>query len=607
VSGTLLQTKKGHPEGVTLTQALRDDEDRAKSVSKSGVRKTATLVKAPEADTTDLGVGGTMAPTDEQLGRINQFTRRKVSANEVVAFTTLSCNDAVDRDDDQFSTQCVQDFAALDGAASSVGKSYMVDHRYEMASAVGRIFGVDTKKADGTNWLTNEVYIPKTDQFAPLIEKIDFGIAWAVSVGVVLGKTACTVCGAGFSSYGYWCQNGHDKGAFYLADGETDSWGYPLPVDSRTKGAIKCVQQFSNPRDFYELSQVFLGAQYDASLDKGLVAAAKSAGVPMLGVSADEAKSLDMPHSPEELLKARAAGIKIKTGDDGMFQWKDSTGVRYVFDPSDPKAGTLCLGKGQDDENEEEVDNGEEREEQLPEGNVDQAVEHEGADGVEDGDLPEEGGADEVSGEGAVDASAAAADDEESDDEEADEVDSDEDEEDSEDTVSEDESVDDDEEEEDVSKETVVASATKARLPKSVVEAAKSAKGNGLDALLLAASKAIKTSEKKVEAQATKAALGDEYLKSLRADAITMFVKAKQEGTEPVSTVLFEKMLDKFGDDVELIRSVIEEHTTAAQKKFGKAVVRSSFATDPNERKESKESDTPMSDVESSKVSRLHS
>jgi hypothetical protein len=605
VSGVLLEAKKGHPEGVTLTEALRDDADRMKHVSKNGVRKTSTLVKAPDSAVDgELGVGGTMAPTAEQLDRINTFTRRKVSADEVVAFNTLSCNDVVDRDDDQFSAQCVHDFAQLKGPASPVGKSYMVDHRYVMENAVGRIFGVDTKKADGVNWLTNEVYIPKTSQFEALIEKIDFGIAWAVSVGVVLGKTACTVCGSGFSSWGYWCSNGHDKGAYYLADGETDSWGYPLPVDSRTKGAIKCVQQFSEPRDFYELSQVFLGAQYDAQLDKGVVAAAKAAGGVLLGVSAKEAAGLKMPHLPEELHKARAAGLAVKTGEDGVLQWKDSTGVRYVFDPSDPKAGTLCLGKGQDENEEEEVDNGEEREEQPASGDVDQAVDGEdpGDDevDVEDDDHAEAGGAVEGSEQGTEVAEAADDGDDESDEDDEEEgSDSDEEEDEA-------EAVDDGEEEEDVSKETVVASATKARLPKDVIEAAKSGAGNGLDALLLAASKALKVSGKQIAEQATKAALGDEYLKSLRAEAITMFVKAKQERDEPVSTTTFERMLDKFGDDIDLIRSVIEEHRLAAQKKFGKGVVRSSFPSDPNERQATASGD-PAGSVESSKVSRLHS
>lgn len=574
MSGTQVAEKRKHPEGLTLTQALRDDEDKRKAVQKDGITKRATLIKAPDADMGALDLGGTMRPSDEQLAKINQFTRKDVTADEVVAFKTLSCNDVEDRDEDVFTTDCVKDFAALDGVYSSVGKSYMLDHEYKTANAVGRIFGVEVANEDGVTWLRNEVYIPKTERYAGLIEDIDFGINWAVSVGVTLGKSSCAICDAGFSSWGYWCQNGHDKGAYYLKDGETDQWGYPLPVDSRTKGAIKCVRNFSEPRDFYELSQVFLGAQYGAQIsEKGLVAAAKSAGVPMLGISAEEAKMFSFRHEPDRLIEARRAGAPIEEGEDGVLAWKDESRVQWIFDPNDPNSEVLCLG-ATDDESEEDDDEG--RVEQLPAGDDPNA-------GEGDGDVA----AREAAGSGSGSVSDHPAPNGELVGREP-----------SEEVAQDDETEEDDE----MSKDKVVASAKTAALPQDVIAAAEKGPGTGLDALLLAAAGALRSQEQKIVSLEAKSAVADEYVKDLKSEALTMYVKAKQEGTQPVETATFQRLLDKCGDDIDLLKSLIEENKAVAQKKFGVTVRRSSFPTDVHERPEAPDADDPSS----KKVSRLH-
>jgi hypothetical protein len=581
VSGVAVDRRKHEKK---LSEALSEDKERI-SARKGLIDKTATLVKVSDDGVeADAGSGATMRPTDEQLAKINGFTRKTVTADEVVAFTTLSCNDIPDRDDDQFSKQCVKDFAELPQPYSPTGKSFMLDHEYKVGNAVGRIFETDTTTKSGATFLTNGVYMPKTAQFEPLIEKIDFGINWAVSVGVMLGKDECSLsfCKAPFSSWGWWCQNGHDKGLYYTEDAEEDSWGYPKPCDPKTSKAEKCIRVFSDPRDMYELSQVFLGAQYFAALDKdpafaSVMKSVASKELPIIGVSKKEAENLPIPHEPRKLAEARRKGL-VKEADDGALVWTDSEGLRWTFDPENPSDGVLSLGKATNDSEEEE-----DGEHEVPGGS--------GSDpnGASDGDVAPVANA--GAGDGGSGSSSDPADpsgvepsgvegssvDDEEDSEE------DEDSDDTDDDSSEDEDDEDSEEEKSVNKEDVLRAARKSNLSEAAIKAIEESKGTGLDALLLAVSSDLKTAEEKVSELTPKAALGDQYVRELRAEAIDAYVMNHATKDQPkVDVSTYEKLLDRVGEDPELLKAMRDEQQAEAQKKFPKAVRRSSFPSDPN-------------------------
>ena len=570
-----------HPQGKSLSQALRDDADGAKQQKKAGINKRVTLIKDPDTSAESLGIGATMCPDVEQLSRINKFTRREVTCDEVVAFSTLSMNDIPDRDDDVFTTETVQEFAALEGPLSSVGKSYMVDHEYKTANAHGRIFGVGTQKVGKNLFLTNEVYVPNTPQFAGFIEKIDFGINWAVSVGVMLGASECSLsfCKEPFGSLGWWCNNGHDKGLHYVKDAEEDSWGFPVTSDPAAKGAEKCLRNFKQARDFYELSQVFLGAQYNAAIsEKGILAAAKAAGVPMLGLSEDEAAEIPMRRLPRKVEEAYQKGLLVETGEDGVMSWKDADRRVWLFDPDDSKSGVVNLGKeAESTDNNEEVKNGSEELEQLHEGNDSDGEEHSSTEvdpnGDDDGaeDHPAEDSAESGSqpGSGLEGQSTES------------------------------------EEEDEVPKEAILAMARAAGLSNEIVKAASGGKGNGLEALLLAAGTRCTALENEVKGLKPKAQMGDEYVTDLKKQALDAYIAVKTTGDTAVDTDRFERMLDKCSDDVDLLKGIIEENKSVAQERFPKSVRRSSFPSDPHDKPipSNTAGDDAVSDA---KVSKLH-
>lgn len=569
--------KELQERGISLKDAV--ETDAARMEGRKGIQKNATLVKVGDANG-ELSESSPMSPNEEQLAKINKFTRRTVGADEVVAFKTYSCNDLPDRDDDQFVTETVKQFASLEGPYSSVGKSYMIGHDYSKLAA-GRIFDVDVEKVNGVTFLTNEVYIPNTDANKSFIEGIDFGINWAVSVGVMLGGDECSVCKSPFSSWGYWCQEGHDKGASYdPKSDEVDAYGYPVPVDPKSAGAVKCVRRFTKAHDFYELSQVFLGAQYDAQIAKGIAKAASGLKVPILGLSTEEAKGIEIVHEPEAVTKARSL-YNIKSAVDGSLRWKDSDDLVWTFDPESPNDGIMALGKSSEDEINQEEDNA---------GNL-SGIEQEviaGSGDSEDGGT--DGGTLELNVGEDSDSEAGTGEDLGSVGGNSVEVI---------DPSTENES------EQDMDKAAVLKAATVARLPHSVIEKVADAEGNGLDALLAASAAEIKSLSELASKNTAKAALGDQYVKSLRADAIDWYTKAHATGSGGVNVDMLNKMLDRFGDDTDLIKTVIEENKEMAQAKFPAAVRRSSFPTDPNAA-DVPETKSTGSDDEVSRFTRIH-
>lgn len=599
-----LKQAKSQPLADTLAEA------RAVTAGQKAVDKRVTLFHAKDAEGGGSGssvgaIGGLKTPTDEQLARINTFTLSPKTADQVAVFETLSANTLPDRDDDFFTEETIREFAALPEPYGPTGKSYMTGHDYS-GMPVARIFGTGVRddvtdaegKAIDATFLTNEVYIPRTPENEALINSIDFGINWAVSVGVMLDAMNCSICSKTMHTMWGWsvCDEGHVKGSYYDPNSdETDSYGYPMERQPSDKGVVKAMGKMEGAKDFYELSQVFLGAQFYASLDKGagidgVIKAASASKAPLLGLSSQEASAFKMPHTPDEVRAALAKGATRE--EDGALKWVDDRSLVWRFAPGDNEP--LCLGKEASDEDDEDLDN-----EAL------EATEEVDADGEAQRGGPEDGGseslgADEQGG-SEDDAVGGAGDDSDGEDpavdggpdsEVTDAADA------AEDASTEgDEPSDEDEDTTDkpdaqegvktVSRKTVLAAATAAKVPAEWIAAAAGGEDgdNGLLAILTAASESNSTLAKQVSDLTPKAEMGDEYIKSLQAEAIDWYVKSHTDGTDkgvPVDS--FQKILEACGDNVELVKTLIDENKNLARAKFPRAVRRSSAQSDPHEK-----------------------
>jgi hypothetical protein len=398
-----------------------------------------------------------------------------------------------------------------------------------------------------------------------------------------------------------------------------------MPVNSDTAGAVKCLRGFKQAQDMYELSQVFLGAQYFAALDKS-AGVSKSVTAGFSSLSAEKAKELPMPEENPKVAEARKAGTLV-VEDDGTLSWTDANKIAWTFDPSDD-SDPLCVGRS-DEDSDEAKSNDEDGEE------VDDDGGHEDSDGQLDsgseGDS-EEGSSDEDAGSssegsgdpegGEPDGDPAVEGESESGSSEALSVeDADEDEEDSEsegdDVVTSDADDEDDaEEDEDTDTDDDASDGTDDKSVNGVV--------NVKSVLVLFSSldkqslegkspkEILRTLALHTEGLEKDAAAGREYVQQLRADALAWYVKASMvPGSRGVKTAGFEKMLDRIDGDMDLLKEVIEEQKELAQKRWPvvQSVRRSSVSRgdDLNDGQELEEiEDTYVSDSSSDKVSRLH-
>ncbi len=188
-----------------------------------------------------------MTITKETMDKINRFSRKELTAEEVYTFSVILCDNDVDRDCEKFSVAALTELAKL-----YVGKTGIFNHDPKGENQTARIYDThierDTSKktADGEVYtcLKADAYMVKTDKNTDLIKEIDGGIKKEVSVGCSVARELCSVCG-------------HDR--------RTN------PCNHR-KGTVyngkKCFGILSDPTDAYEWSFVAVPAQRAAGVTK---------------------------------------------------------------------------------------------------------------------------------------------------------------------------------------------------------------------------------------------------------------------------------------------------------------------------------------------------
>lgn len=223
--------------------------------------------------------GGTldsvMVPTDDQMDKILPFLRSAKTPNQLAVFPVLACNTLVDRDDDQFTRRAIDGFVKLPEKLSFVGKSFLWDHDHKAKSALGRIFDVEQYEFNEMDPVTGQeqqfgvkewVYVPRIPETEHYLNNLDYGILWAVSVGVGVTDMRCSIDNTPMTMdfcYGAECDKGHLKGYYYAPDDE----------DAETPSSKKMKKdwvyswvKFNEAIEGMETSQVWLGAQYGAQV-----------------------------------------------------------------------------------------------------------------------------------------------------------------------------------------------------------------------------------------------------------------------------------------------------------------------------------------------------
>ena len=184
---------------------------------------------------------------EDLMKKINKFSRRELSAEEVYCFSVILCDNEIDRDNERFSLSSLEKLAKL-----YVGKTGIFDHNPKGENQTARIVQTEVISDNSRKTATGEAYtfikatayMMKASKNDDLITEIDGGIKKEVSVSCSVEKQLCSVCGTDLKEKA--CS--HKKGKLY--------------------NGAKCHTVLENPTDAYEWSFVAVPAQVNAGVTK---------------------------------------------------------------------------------------------------------------------------------------------------------------------------------------------------------------------------------------------------------------------------------------------------------------------------------------------------
>ncbi|MBQ8831351.1 MAG: hypothetical protein IJ017_07105 [Oscillospiraceae bacterium] len=185
--------------------------------------------------------------TEKELAKINAFTGRELSADDVFVFSVKLCDNEIDRDGECFSAECLKTLAEL-----FMGKTGISDHSWSSSRQVARIFDTEviedyaksTSYGDVYTYIKARAYTLKTPANEEFIARIEGGINKEVSVGCAVSQCYCSICGNPLGDES--C--GHIRGLTYagrkcygILDGATDAyeWSFVAVPAQRDAGVIK--------------------------------------------------------------------------------------------------------------------------------------------------------------------------------------------------------------------------------------------------------------------------------------------------------------------------------------------------------------------------------
>ncbi len=179
----------------------------------------------------------------DELEKINTFTRRELTADEVYVFSAILCDNDLDRDYECFSVEALNELSEL-----FVGKTGIFDHNPKASNQTARIFETSvevdptrkTTLGEDYTYLSAKAYMLKSDETQNLIAQIDGGIKKEISVGCSVKSRVCSICGeevcehmAGKSYNGELC--------YFTLKGVSDAYEFSFVAvpSQRRAGVIK--------------------------------------------------------------------------------------------------------------------------------------------------------------------------------------------------------------------------------------------------------------------------------------------------------------------------------------------------------------------------------
>lgn len=184
---------------------------------------------------------------DAQLEKLNRFTRRKHTAEEVYLFDLILCDNDIDRDGDCFSERALHTLKER-----FVGVTGIFDHDPRSGNQTARIFDTEVctdanrKTAYGQpyQYLKATAYMIRTENNADLIREIDGGIKKEVSISCCASSQICSICGTNRLQKSCSHIKGRryaDSTCYCILDGITDAyeWSFVAVPAQKNAGVTK--------------------------------------------------------------------------------------------------------------------------------------------------------------------------------------------------------------------------------------------------------------------------------------------------------------------------------------------------------------------------------
>lgn len=184
---------------------------------------------------------------NEILDKVNRFTRRPFTEDEIYTFSVILCDNDIDRDYERFSDSALETLAE-----SFIGKTGIFDHNPTTSNQNARIFDTEivtdnsrrTKNGEPYKYLKANAYMIRTADNETLISEIDGGIKKEVSISCSATSRKCSICGC-------------DKSASTCAH-----------IKGKTYNNKMCCVILDDISDTYEWSFVAVPAQINAGVTK---------------------------------------------------------------------------------------------------------------------------------------------------------------------------------------------------------------------------------------------------------------------------------------------------------------------------------------------------
>ncbi len=185
--------------------------------------------------------------SEDDIVKINKFSRRQLSIDEVYIFPLILCDNDIDRDFEAFSLASLKTISSI-----FVGKTGILDHDNSSSNQTARIFKTslisDSKKTtsfgDTYTYILAHAYMVRSKKNEDVILDIDAGIKKEVSIGCSVSNKNCSICSTNRQDLS--CS--HINGSFY-------------------KNNI-CYSILNNITDGYEWSFVAVPSQINAGVVK---------------------------------------------------------------------------------------------------------------------------------------------------------------------------------------------------------------------------------------------------------------------------------------------------------------------------------------------------